>query len=99
MKQQVKEYSDVDWSEYLEGSFDEIEEFFAERRSTGWIGIESVGYGYDGGKEFYLYRFREETDEEYQKRLKLDENLKLNSERQKEKRRKQYEKLKKEFGE
>ncbi len=58
-------------------------------KKDGWEGID-YDY-YDGEKEYYLYKTRLETDEEYEKRMELEEQ-------QKENRRKQFEQLKKEFG-
>jgi retron-type reverse transcriptase len=63
-----------------------------------WEGIESE-YCQDYGDEYYLYKFREENDQEYEKRMKELEKQKAQELKTKEKRRKEYEKLKKEFGE
>jgi len=35
-----------------------------------WEGIVEEPYGYDGAVEYYLYKFREENDKEYEKRVK-----------------------------
>lgn len=65
----------------------------------GWEGMtveyERDYYECDDHKVYYLYKHRPETDEEYEKRIKLLEQEEL---KEKENRRKKYEKLKKEFG-
>ena len=59
-------------------------------KKDGWEGID---YDYcEGERKYYLYQTRIENDEEYEKRVKQEEQRKEN-------RRKQYEQLKKEFGE
>jgi hypothetical protein len=63
-----------------------------------WEGIVEEPYSYDGAVEYYLYKFREETDQEYEKRMEELERQKIKELKAKEKRRKEYEKLKKEFG-
>jgi hypothetical protein len=100
MKQQVKEHS-YEISYYdLEDTLDGVIESLLEYKKEGWEGFDVVPEDrYSDDKYLKLYKFREETDEEYQERLKVEEEIKIDLERQKEKRRKQYEKLKKEFGE
>jgi hypothetical protein len=46
--------------------------------SLSWVN------GYDGYGTFYLYGIREETDEEYQKRLKFQKEIREKSKKQKE---------------
>lgn len=96
-KLQVKEYSDFDISDEFEGSFEEVQSMIKSYQSFGWMGIEFDRYGYDGGKDLRLYKFREETDEEYQKRLEEVERTRITAEKEREERRIQYERLKKEF--
>ena len=60
-------------------------------KEGGWEGI-TYEYDYDNTKEYYVYKTRLETDEEYNLRMSEEESWK-------EYRRRQYEKLKKEFGE
>ena len=67
----------------------------------GWQGIET-DYERDYGdcdlhEVYYLYKHREETDKEYDKRMKQLEKEKAEKLKAKERRRKEYEKLKKEF--
>ena len=67
----------------------------------GWEGIETEyerDYGDCHDHEVpYLYKHREETDKEYDKRMKQLEKEKAEKLKAKERRRKEYEKLKKEF--
>ena len=67
----------------------------------GWQGIETDyerDYGdCDTHEVYYLYKHREETDKEYDKRMKQLEKEKAEEVKAKERRRKEYEKLKKEF--
>ena len=85
----IKERKDF----YLYGEFDSkldiLISVLQKCKKDGWEGID-YDY-YDGEKEYYLYKTRLETDEEYEKRMELEEQ-------QKENRRKQFEQLKKEFG-
>jgi hypothetical protein len=81
--------------EYYWGSFygaiDKIISDLQKCKEEGWEGID-YEYDYDNQKEYYLYKERLETDEEY--------NLRMSEEKSwKEYRRKQYEQLKKEFEE
>jgi hypothetical protein len=97
MKRQVKEYS-YEISYYdLDNTLDEVIESLLTYKKEGWVGFDVVQDRYSDNKYLKLYKFREETDEEYQERLKVEEEIKIDSEKQKEKRRLQYEQLKKEF--
>ena len=64
----------------------------------GWEGIDMEYDYYDEYQEYYLYKHRLETDKEYAKRMKELEKKKAAELKAKERRRKEYEKLKKEFG-
>ena len=99
-KIQVKE------TEKYYGDFeDSLESIISQLQSElddGWEGIETK-YERDYGdchyhEVSYLYKHREETDKEYEKRMKLLEKEKAEKLKAKERRRKEYEKLKKEFG-
>jgi hypothetical protein len=74
--------------EFFSGTFDLIIERLESYRKDGWQGIE-VLYDYEN-TGYQLYKERWETDEEYKKRKSKDIAAK-------EKRRKKYEELKKEF--
>lgn len=63
----------------------------------GWVGIETDFVPYEDYDGFYLYKYREETDKEYEKRMKLIEKEKEKKLAQKEKRRQEYLRLKREF--
>lgn len=66
-------------------------------QSQGWNNISMEEYGYDGVVEFYLHKMRDETDEEYETRIKKEKEEEKRKLKDKEKRKKQYEILKKEF--
>lgn len=89
-KIQIKEKKDFYWYGEIDGKIDDIISTLQKCKEDGWEGID-YDY-YDGGREYYVYRTRIETDEEYEKRVGVEEQWKEN-------RRKQYEQLKKEFGE
>jgi hypothetical protein len=56
-----------------------------------WEGIESE-YCQDYGDEYYLYKFREENDQEYEKRVKRLEKEKAEKEKAKERKLQQLKK-------
>ena len=101
---QVKETAEIDASNFtgkLEHLIAQLQDWMNEGE---WEGIEEYcDGGYDLSSpivEYYrLYKFREENDQEYEKRMKELEKQKAQELKTKEKRRKEYEKLKKEFGE
>ena len=86
------------WGDF-EGSLESIISDLQSSLDDGWEGIETEYerdyYECHDHKVYYLYRYRPETDEEYEKRIKLLEQEEL---KEKENRRQKYEKLKKEFG-
>ena len=75
-------------------SLDEIMETLAEHKNLGYEGV------YVGDDWYFarLFMGREETDKEYNRRLKELEILRKKEEKKKEARRKQFEKLQAEFG-
>jgi hypothetical protein len=96
VKETEKYYGD------FEGSLESIIYQLQSELDAGWEGIETK-YERDYGdchdhEVFYLYKHREETDKEYDERMKLLEKEKAEKLKAKERRRKEYEKLKKEFG-
>ena len=85
----------------LEGPLTEIITSIQNAIDDGWEGIEN---GYDLYEDYsspYLYKHREENDKEYAKRMKELEKEKQVKDAakiiSKEKRRQEYERLKKEF--
>ena len=96
VKETEKYYGD------FEGSLESIISQLQSELDAGWEGIETKyerDYGDCHDHEVpYLYKHREETDKEYEKRMKLLEKEKAEKLKAKERRRKEYEKLKKEFG-
>ena len=96
VKETSKYYGD------FEGSLESIISQLKLELDEGWEGIETKyerDYGDCHDHEVpYLYKHREETDKEYEKRMKLLEKEKEEKLKAKERRRKEYEKLKKEFG-
>jgi hypothetical protein len=93
---QVKETTLID--RYIfEGKLEEIIEMLQDWKNEGeWEGIV-IDYD-DDETRYLLYTHREETDKEYDKRMKLLEKENRKKVKEKEKRRIQYEMLKKEFG-
>ena len=95
VKETEKYYGD------FEGSLESIISQLQSELDAGWEGIETEyerDYGDCHDHEVpYLYKHREETDKEYEKRMKLLEKEKAEKLKAKERRRKEYEKLKKEF--
>ena len=73
------------------GSIDVIISDLQKCKEKGWEGID-YEYDYANEKEYYVYKERFETDEEYNLRMEEEQFLK-------EYRRKQYEQLKREFEE
>lgn len=96
---QVRETKSID-SYSFEGKLEDIIDMLQDWKEEGkWEGIE-IDY-YEDEDDYQLYKHREETDKEYdirikavfwEKKKKEERNLK-----DKEQRRKEYEKLKKEF--
>ena len=74
----------------FEDSIDNVISMLQKYKEEGWIDIVSNWYG--EYKTYDVSKKRLETDYEYKSRIEHEENLKQN-------RRKQYEALKKEFGE
>jgi hypothetical protein len=94
---QVKETKSID-SYSFDGNLEDIIEMLQDwKNEGGWEGIE-IEYDYENGNSYQLYKHCEETDKEYEKRMKLLEKEKAEKLKAKERRRKEYEKLKKEFG-
>ena len=92
---QVKETKSID-SYSFDGNLEDIIEMLQDwKNEDEWEGIDF--YGYEDGNDYQLYKHREETDKEYDKRMKLLEKEKSEKIKAKERRRKEYEKLKKEF--
>jgi hypothetical protein len=52
-------------------------------KEDGWEGIDIEYYGHDGGREYYLYKYREENDEEYAERMKAEKKQEEKSKKDK----------------
>lgn len=87
-KKTIKDTLSVSLSE-LEGNLDDVISQLQTWKEEGWEGLD-VDYYYES-TTYNLYKSRLETDAEYQRRIQQEEHYKEN-------RRKQYEQLKKEFG-
>jgi hypothetical protein len=86
-RKKIKE-KELCWFDFY-GKIDSIISDLQRCKKEGWEGID-YEYDYDNQIEYYVYKERLETDEEY--------NLRMSEEKfWKEYRRKQYETLKKEF--
>jgi hypothetical protein len=94
-KIKVKETTSID-SYSFEGKLEDVIAMLQDFKNEGkWEGIELDEY-YESCS-YQLYKHREETDKEYDKRMKLLEKEKAEKVKAKERRRKEYEKLRKEF--
>lgn len=94
-KIQVKERKRY-WGEFT-GDLENIIVSLQSLLDEGWEGIESNFIPYEDYEGFFVYKHREETDKEYEKRMKLLEKEKKQKLDAKEQRRKMFEELKKEF--
>ena len=92
---QVKETKRY-WGDF-EGSLESIIASLQADLDAGWEGIEDDYEQYSDYPSPFLYKHREETDKEYDKRMRLLEKEKSEKLKAKERRRKEYEKLRKEF--
>ena len=89
-KIKVKETTSID-SYSFEGKLEEIIEMLQDWKNEGkWEGIE-IDY-YEEGNNYQLYKHREETDKEYDKRMKLLEKEKAEKVKAKERKLKQLKK-------
>jgi len=89
-KIKVKETTSID-SYSFEGKLEEIIEMLQDWKNEGeWEGIE-IDY-YEEGNNYQLYKHREETDKEYDKRMKLLEKEKAEKVKAKERHLKQLKK-------
>ena len=78
---------------YLEGPLDAAIANLQKELDEGWL---DLSFDYMGDC-WNLIKFREETDEEYESRLKAEEKDRQRALKAKEKRYEQYKKLKQEF--
>jgi hypothetical protein len=81
---QVKETKRY-WEE-LEGKLEDVIAYLQEKLDSGWVGIDTYGC------VPYLYRFREETDQEYEKRMEQLEKEKAEKAKAKERKLQQLKK-------
>jgi len=89
-KIKVKETTSID-SYSFEGKLEEIIEMLQDWKNEGkWEGIE-IDY-YEEGNNYQLYKHREETDKEYEKRMKQLEKEKAEKVKAKERKLKQLKK-------
>lgn len=91
-KKQIRETKTIHLSE-LEGTLEEVMSKIQDWKNEGWEGLE-CDYQYES-TYYELYKNRLETDEEYNLRMFQEQRAKERAEAQ---RRKQYEQLKREFG-
>jgi hypothetical protein len=83
---------------YFEDSLENIISELQSQLDKGWEGIEMGSDQWTVDHEvFYLYKHRPENDKEYEFRMKALEYEEKSKLKAKEHRRKEYEKLKKEF--
>ena len=86
VKETQKYYEDFD------GKLEDIISSLKSELDAGWEGIETEYVGYDGAVRYYLYKHREETDKEYEKRMKQPEKEKADKAKAKERKLKQLKK-------
>jgi hypothetical protein len=91
-KIQVKETQRY-WGDF-DGTLESIIASLQRELDAGWEGIDIEYVDYDGAVEYYLYKFREENDKEYEKRVKQLEKEKAEKEKAKERK---LQKLKKDL--
>jgi hypothetical protein len=88
------------WGDF-EGSLESIIASLQNELDKEWEGIENQCVAYEDYSTPYLYKYREENDKEYEKRMKqLDKEKQVKDAAKivsKEHRRQEYERLKKEF--
>jgi len=91
VKETQKYYGDFD------GTLEDIISSLQSELDAGWEGLESEyewDYGGERYIEYYLYKFREETDKEYEKRVKQLEKEKAEKAKAKERK---FQQLKKDL--
>jgi len=89
VKETQKYYGDID------GKLEDIISSLQAELDAGWEGIESEyewDYGGEKYTEYYLYKHREETDKEYEKRMKQLEKEKADKAKAKERKLQQLKK-------
>ena len=93
-KIKIKETSEFDL-QLIEGSLEVlISNLQKLKNEGGWSGIE-IEHGYYGDpNEYILYKYREETDEEYQKRI---DRIKFAEEKKEQQKKKRLQELKEEL--
>jgi len=104
-KKMVPEYLYLDWITNISGkTLQEASEYILSIEMVGFsdVRLYAAPYGYHGGFEGKIYGMREETDKEYNARLKREQKVrdvkdKVKSEKE-ERERKQYERLRRKYG-
>ena len=86
---QVKETQRY-WGDF-EGTLKDLIAALQEELDAGWVGLEYNFEPYEDGT-YYLYKFREETDKEYKKRMKKLEKEKADKAKAKERKLQQLKK-------
>lgn len=79
------------WGDF-EGSLESIIASLQKELDDGWEGIEFEYGRWDESYEYYLYKHREETDKEYEKRMKQLEKEKAEGAKAKERKLQQLKK-------
>ena len=88
---QVKETKSID-SYSFDGNLEDIIEMLQDWKNEGnWEGIE-IEYDYENGNSYQLYKHCEETDKEYDKRMRVIEKQKAEEVKAKERKLKQLKK-------
>ena len=88
---QVRETKSID-SYSFDGNLEDIIEMLQDWKNEGyWEGIE-IEYDYENGNSYQLYKHCEETDKEYDKRMRVIEKQKAEEVKAKERKLKQLKK-------
>ena len=96
-KKWIRDYECCVFEVEYDQTLNEYKDYIGELINEGWEGIELVPYKYGDGYFPYLYKTRIETDAEFQARLEREEKEQKKKIKAAERKRRQYEKLKKEF--
>jgi hypothetical protein len=79
------------WGDF-DGTLESLITSLQRELDAGWEGIEIESGYYDEPDEYYLYKHREETDKEYEKRMKQLEKEKADKAKAKERKLQQLKK-------
>lgn len=97
-KDEVVLVRESSYCELSYGNLDDMIEQLNDLKAAGYHEIETDYYGHDEGFDLLKVKIRPENEEEKQARLYKEEEAIIKQKKAREKRRAEFEKLKKEFG-